>query len=54
MAAGQDLPLDGKVFFSSVIPADAYFSWEYGDGQYMHGLTATTIGTNVIITVSYA
>lgn len=48
------LTVDGKTYFSWPIPADSILTLDTPSGVYMKGLTLTALGTNVVVTVTYA
>lgn len=48
------LTVDGDTWFSASIPGGSFFDWSFGDGVYLPGLTATALGTDCIVTVTYA
>jgi len=48
------LQIGAKVYFSWPIPADSVLTLDTPQGTYMPGLALTALGTNVIVTVTYA
>lgn len=48
------LTVGGATWFTGVIPGGSFFDWSFGDGVYLSGLTATALGSDCIVTVTYA